>query len=208
MAIQMRRDQWSRFDPTKMLPGEWAVVLSGHPDTTDGMAVYLCFAAGTVKQVGTVDEITNIIAGFTDQIQEALGQVSEATDDAEDAAERAEAAIEAIGEVTELAVPLMSASTRGGAKLGSGLSVDADGKLGVSPATPTEIGGVKVDGTTITADSDGTIHGAQEYELPLMDASTRGGAKLGTDLIVTDGSLGVIALTNAEIDEAIAAAFE
>lgn len=207
MAIQMRRDQWSRFDPTKMLPGEWAVVLGGHPDTSDGMAVYLCFAAGTVKQIGTVDEITNMIASFTDRIQEALADVSDATESAEDAADRAEAAVEAIGDITVLAVPLMSADTRGGARLGIGLALDADGRLNLIPTTVNSLGGVKVDGTTITADADGTIHGAPTYVLPLMDATTRGGARLGDGLAVTDGALGVTYLTNTEIDNAIEAAF-
>lgn len=208
MAIQMRRGSWNQFDPTKMEPGEWAVILSDHPDTIDGMALYLCFAAGTVKQVGTIDETTNIIASFTEQIQEALSSVSDATEDAEDAAERAEAAIEAVGEITVLAVPLMAADTRGGAKLGIGLVLDANGRLNLIPTTVNSLGGVKVDGTTITADADGTIHGASTYVLPLMDATTRGGAKLGEGLGITDGALSVTYLTNTEIDNAIAAAFE
>lgn len=59
------------------------------------------------------------------------------------------------------------------------------------PATASALGGVKPDGTTITVDSDGTIHGAPTYELPTMSASTKGGAKLGDGLALTDGALGI-----------------
>lgn len=45
MAIQHRRGVDSDFDPSKMLPGEIAV-------TTDGTRkVYVCFAAGDVKEI-------------------------------------------------------------------------------------------------------------------------------------------------------------
>ena len=33
MAIQMRRGEYGKFDPEKLLPAEWAVVLSGDPNT-------------------------------------------------------------------------------------------------------------------------------------------------------------------------------
>lgn len=51
MAIQMRRGEYGKFDPEKLLPAEWAVVLSGDPNTQDGRAVYLCFDAGNVKRM-------------------------------------------------------------------------------------------------------------------------------------------------------------
>jgi len=60
--------------------------------------------------------------------------------------EAAEAAEEAAGGVT----PLMSDSTRGGAKLGDGLSVDANEKLNVDPLTTTQIDSIVAD-TAVTS---------------------------------------------------------
>jgi len=53
-----------------------------------------------------------------------------ATSRANDATDRAESAIDAMGDISEQAVPLMSADVRGGAKLGNGLTVE-DGMLRV-----------------------------------------------------------------------------
>lgn len=57
MAIQYRRGQFSDFDPSKLKPGEPAVVLSGDPDSTDGQSVYFCFNAGNVKRIATTNDI-------------------------------------------------------------------------------------------------------------------------------------------------------
>ena len=86
-------------------------------------------------------------------------------------------------------LPTMSANVKGGAKVGTALEVDANGALGVKPGTTQAIGGVKPDGTTITVDSDGTIHGANSYELPTMSKTVKGGATLGSGLTVDDGAL-------------------
>ena len=66
-----------------------------------------------------------------------------AAESANDASARAEAAIEAIGDISELAVPLMSESTRGGATLGQGLTVD---------------GGALSIGDVVTDETDGPIY--------------------------------------------------
>lgn len=57
-----------------------------------------------------------------------IARVDDAVSDLSDTTDRAEAAIEAMGDISELAVPLMSPDVRGGAKLGGGLMVE-DGKL-------------------------------------------------------------------------------
>lgn len=69
----------------------------------------------------------------------AAAAAGSAADDAANAAadtnvatEAALEAIEAMGDISELAVPLMSSSTRGGAKLGDGLSIDENGALNVT----------------------------------------------------------------------------
>ncbi len=59
MAIQMRRGKYSAFLPSKMKPGEWAVVQGEDPDTSDGMSVYIAFAAGVVKRMATYTDMVN-----------------------------------------------------------------------------------------------------------------------------------------------------
>lgn len=54
MAIQMRRGESRHFDPTKMVPGEWAV-------STDNSKIYMCFGAGNVIEVGTAESIAQYV---------------------------------------------------------------------------------------------------------------------------------------------------
>ena len=54
MAIQMRRGNLADFDPTKQMPGEFAVTLD--TDSNLNKRVYIAFAAGTVKQLMTVED--------------------------------------------------------------------------------------------------------------------------------------------------------
>lgn len=61
-------------------------------------------------------------------------------------------------------------------------------------ATTSSLGIVKVDGTTITIDSDGTIHGASTYTLPTASTSTLGGVKIDGTTITIDAN-GVISST-------------
>ena len=84
------------------------------------------------------------------------------------------------------------------------ITVGSDYTLPV--ATDSTLGGVKVDGTTITVDSDGTIHGSSSYELPIASNTTLGGVKVdGTSITInSDGvissdaqGLDFNALTNA-----------
>ena len=67
MAITMRRGNPEDFDPTKMLPGEFAVTTG-----TDRKArkLYICFAPGIVKQLGTYED-------FEDQIQDATSEIKQ-----------------------------------------------------------------------------------------------------------------------------------
>ena len=67
--------------------------------------------------------ISNLVENAAQDISDvAVQQAQAAADDS------IRAAIDAVGDISELAVPLMSADTRGGATLGTGLRVD-DGKL-------------------------------------------------------------------------------
>lgn len=170
MAIQMRRGSYANFDPSRMLPGEWAVVLEGDPASASGKTVYMCFAANDVRRFVSIEDMQSILADLTDDViaeiraeldaataaansaaaqardakdaaQAATQTANQAAETAESASERAEAAIEAMGDISEQAVPLMSADTRGGAKLGAGLKVD-EGKLSSNYRLTTEtVGG-------------------------------------------------------------------
>lgn len=67
--------------------------------------------------------------------------------------------------------------------------IEDGGGYTLPPATTATLGGVKPDGTTITVDQDGTIHGSSSYELPTMAANVKGGAKLGSGLEVSNDAL-------------------
>ena len=55
-------------------------------------------------------------------------------------------------------------------------------------ASKETLGGVKVDGDTITIDTDGTIHGANTYQLPIASDTILGGVKIDNDTIkINDG---------------------
>ena len=49
MAIQNRRGGYGDFDPTKLKPGEFAIIQNGDPGSNDGKAVYICTQAGVVR---------------------------------------------------------------------------------------------------------------------------------------------------------------
>ena len=51
------------------------------------------------------------------------------------------------------------------------------------------LGGVKPDGTTITIDEDGTIHGANTYILPTASINTLGGVKVDGDTIKSNNGV-------------------
>lgn len=65
MAIQMRRGNKADFDPSKMLPGEWAVAIDSD---TQNQIVWMCFRAGVVKRMGTYED-------FKEQVKEATAEI-------------------------------------------------------------------------------------------------------------------------------------
>lgn len=90
MAIQLRRGIFDRFDPTKLLPGEMAVVTSGDPDTVDGRSVYLCFSAGTTKRLATWEDMAGDLANAFGELEaEFSSDMTEATNAATSAAQAA-----------------------------------------------------------------------------------------------------------------------
>lgn len=79
MAIQNRRGVYSNFTPSKMVPGEFAVVQSGDPNAANGQAVYIAFQSGQVKRLATHEDIQTEIASAT---QEVAAEISQRVEDA------------------------------------------------------------------------------------------------------------------------------
>ena len=63
MAIQVRRGDYGDWDASKMLAGEFAVVMSGDTETADGDAVYVSTASGTAKRLSFADEVPTEMGG-------------------------------------------------------------------------------------------------------------------------------------------------
>lgn len=107
-------------------------------------------------------------------------------------------------------LPPASATTLGGVKIGSGISVTADGVIsaeggGGAPyelpvATTTTLGGIKV-GDNLTITPDGKLSAnAGAYQLPVATSAILGGVKVGDGLNVTqDGTISVTAGSSYEL---------
>lgn len=105
MAIQHRRGPYSQFDPTRLMPGEWAVVLSGDPATLDGRAAYLCFAAGVVRRMATYDDLYTQIEAIEGEIVGELTTIVEvAAQDARDATAEASSLADRVGYIESVAL--------------------------------------------------------------------------------------------------------
>lgn len=90
MAIQMRRGAYVNFNPAKLMPGEWAVVVSGDSGAKDGKAAYICFAAGDVKRVATYEDMVDNVHDAVDQNNGAI--IKQITDAADKASQQASGA--------------------------------------------------------------------------------------------------------------------
>lgn len=184
MAIQMRRGAYAAFDPSKLVPGELAVVLSGDPDVTDGKSLYVCFAAGDVKRVATWEDAAQLIAAELGDaidmtVTSANGAISVTEGEQGTAFEIAHAAQfnQAEAGLDPVAASSGSHAVTGTSTLSAGgnfwvpiVSVDAWGHVTAvsyrrltlpqsgGVATASAVGSVKPDGTTTTVEPDGTLH--------------------------------------------------
>lgn len=81
MAIQMRRGAYAEFDPLKMKAGEWAV--STDSDTKK-QQIWMCFAPGVVKRMGTVEdfdtEIQRLIQNYLDGMAQSVSQAQKSAE--------------------------------------------------------------------------------------------------------------------------------
>lgn len=95
MAIQMRRGAYTNYDPTKLVPGEIAVVQSGDPIATDGKAVYIAITAGSAKRLILYDEAQGIIQNYVlEQTQDIIDDIHEGVEADVQRAESAAATFE------------------------------------------------------------------------------------------------------------------
>lgn len=72
MAIQNRRGSYTNFDPQKLKPGEWAIVQSNDPASTDGKTVYIAFSAGDVKRMATFEDMESFVYNIVEEIAQEL----------------------------------------------------------------------------------------------------------------------------------------
>lgn len=93
MAITIRKGQFVDFDPSKMLPGEWAVVLDGDSSSEDGKSIYMCFSAGIVKRMATYEDMVDNINKATEDVQNMF------TEEMRDAINKALAVVDSVNEV-------------------------------------------------------------------------------------------------------------
>lgn len=92
MAIQMRRGKFTSFLPSKLLPGEYAVVQGDDPSVRDGRSVYVAFAAGVVKRLATYEDmVENVSSALVDAIGDAAERLTERAEAINAAAEEGEA---------------------------------------------------------------------------------------------------------------------
>lgn len=85
MAILMRGGAYADFDPSKLRPREWAVVLENDPSARDGKAIYICFAPEMVKRISTYEDMKDDLISATEDIKE---QYVQALDEIKNEVER------------------------------------------------------------------------------------------------------------------------
>ena len=104
MAIQMRRGAYAEFDPLKMKAGEWAV--STDSDTKK-QQIWMCFAPGIVKRMGTVEdfdiEIQRLIQSYLDGMAESVSQAQKSAQTATEKANSASSSASQAQKSAELA---------------------------------------------------------------------------------------------------------
>lgn len=92
MPIQIRRGAYRDFDPTKMVAGELADVMSGDPNTANGQSMYFAPQTGLVKRVALVEDVDARVYTLTDEVAAQFeAEVADSVDRAETAATNAAA---------------------------------------------------------------------------------------------------------------------
>lgn len=182
MAIQMRRGNYVDFDPTKLVPGEWAI-------SQDNSRIFMCTRQGTVVEVGSSGAIVPYVKDaeawargtrggepvddtdptyhnnskyYSEQASDsassaATSEINAATHESGAADKAKDSEAWAVGTKDGEPVPSTDPAYNNSAKH---WAESAAAIVGIGIATTTTAGIVKPDGTTITVDPDGTIHSA------------------------------------------------
>ena len=105
MAIQNRRGIYTNFDPSKMVEGELAVVLSGDPGSSTGRSLYVCFGPGIVKRIADYEDAADMIDAATEDVQASfLAAVNQAISDADTATDTATSAAQTAQTAAQTAI--------------------------------------------------------------------------------------------------------
>ena len=156
-----------------------AVLESATNDVNPGQAYENGIEQAIADAESRIASAASSAASQVAQAQEqATAAIAQAQADQQQAADELEAAIDALGDISEVAVPLMTQDIRGGAKLGDGLKVD-DGALSL--------------GDVVTDAHDGPIYSARGEGWSEQDTTT------GKNLFNVNGDHTLSANTTAEI---------
>ena len=182
MAIQMRRGNKVDFNPSKMLPGEWAI-------SQDTEQVYMCYSPGRVVEIGSASAMIPYIEEaeawargtknsepvtssdpqfhnnskyYSEQASDsatnaATSETNAATSEGNAAASEDNSEAWAIG-TTDTSHPAYNNSAKDWANAAAAI-------VGIGVATPTTPGIVKPDDTTIKVDGAGTISATSQITI-------------------------------------------
>lgn len=157
MAILMRGGVYEDFDPNKLLPREFAVVLSNDTSTRDGKAIYICFGPGKVKRISTFedmrDDMENAGAEVFEQYDAAFREILAQVQALAEQTEQYKDAVNSIrNDIVNTYMPqIQAAATHAAAAKNSADSADDSAKLSESWA----VGGT---GTRVGEDTDNSKH--------------------------------------------------
>ena len=102
-TIRARRGAFADFDPEKMTSGEPSVVVSGHPDSNDGTAAYVCAGGGKVQRLAYHDDTIRAIDAVKDIANDAVERARDAQKNATESIKYARDAVRASNEAKETA---------------------------------------------------------------------------------------------------------
>ena len=160
MAIQNRRGAYTNFDPTKMLPGEYAVVLSGDPSDNSGYAIYMCFASGVVKRLVFSEQLENGLDGKQDELTFDSTPTANSTNPVTSSGIKA--ALESIGwtDINDRPAIMPGTGTQStlenNAMTASGIYCHAEGRDTVASGANAHAEGFSTKATGITCHSEGS----------------------------------------------------
>ena len=100
VVIQNRRGSYNAFDPSRLAPGEFAIVQSNDTTTDTGMALYICISSGNILRIVTSEELLGYessLESLTQQVEDALDSIASALakiEELEDVEERITEAVD------------------------------------------------------------------------------------------------------------------